>query len=210
MTYDPTVPQVGNTPSVSVDDIRANFTAYDASFSQTSGGVIYNHLALNEIDEGLHAAVLFERQTTDPTIDNDFVSLYSKNATSGAGTLAQLFFRIPQFLPNSGDNTKAPNNPMQWTYNSVNIAGPQYQSFMIGGYLVFFGSSVRNVDINLSPVPTKILSVIAESQSTITVSGVSTVPVAASVEVLTASKFQIHSVNDPGGTNFLWMAIAQA
>ena len=84
-----------------------------------------------EIRESMKSIILTQ-QTVDPVIDNDFVALYTKNATSNISTTLQIFERIQQF------NADIANTPIQLTYDQVNTAGPQYQSFLAGGYLIYF------------------------------------------------------------------------
>jgi len=102
---------------------------------------------------------LIENSPSDPGVTQDLDILYNKNADSVAGAQPQLFVQIPKFLPTNNDTTNADNIGMQLTYNQVNIAGPQYQSFLIGGYLIYIGSSLTGVTVTLTPTPAEILMV---------------------------------------------------
>lgn len=164
MTYNPEIPLVTSSPKDSASPIQVNFSQISSIFSSTVGGVTYNHIPFNNQSQGKHAAVLFQNQTNAPGVTQDLVALYSNSVTSNISTEPQLFVQIPKFLPTDEDTTPALNTPMQLTYNKVNIAGPIYQSFLSGGYIVYFGNVstlLSPYTITLSPVPTKILCAIA-------------------------------------------------
>lgn len=210
MTFNPDTPAPLESPLNTATPIQLNFAEYAAIFSQTVGGVIYNHMPFNDPNKGKHAAVIFQEQTGDPGIVGDMIALYNKQAPSALGSQDQLFIQIPQFLPTNTDPTPAPNDPMQLTYNQVNTAGPIYQSFLIGGYLLFFGQAISGgstpttptfAQITLSPMPTKILCVEAY-------------PIVIGqdmwVTIDTTAKFTMRSKAAPDGSTFLWMAIAQS
>lgn len=173
MTYDPTIPRVTDSPLLSAPEIQPNFQQYAAIFSRIAGGVTYNHIGLNLQHQGKHGAVIFEKQTADPGVTQDLTVLYNKNATSAASTEPQLFAQIPQFLPTAQDTNPGPNAGMQLTYNKVNIAGPQYQSFLIGGYLLYMGTVgagvLGDVIVTLVPKPSEILMVQQGTGSTLPV-----------------------------------------
>jgi hypothetical protein len=196
MTYDPTIPRVTDSPTISAPEILIDFTQYAAIFSRTVAGVIYNHVAFNEQHQGKHAAVLMENQTIDPGVTQDLTVLYNKNAISKASTEPQLFAQIPVFLPTENDTTMAANAGMQITYNKVNTAGPVYQSFLIGGYLIYFGSSLSSATVTLTPTPTKILMVQVQSSST-----------SVFVNVTQPDKFSFTTL---APSTVTWVAIAKA
>lgn len=140
-----------------------------------------------------------ENQTVDPGVNQNLVVLYNKNASSNAGTQPQLFMQIPQFLPNA-----IPNDPMQLTYNTVNTSGPQYQSFLAGGYLFYTGSlttAAGTTTITLTTVPTKLLVVIPAIHGVF--SGVSNYLVATTI--ISNSQFSI-TVNSVASF-VTWIAI---
>lgn len=207
MTFNPDTPAPLESPLLTAMPIQVNFAQFAAIFSDTVAGVVYNHIPLNDPNQGKHGAVIFQEQTGDPGIVGDMIALYNKPVTSAASTQDQLFVQIPQFLPTATDPTPAPNTPMQLTYNQVNTAGPQYQSFLIGGYLLFFGSatsagaSPTSVTITLSPVTTVIEAVQAY-------------PIVLGqdiwVTINSANQFTIFSGIAPNASTFLWMAIAKA
>lgn len=209
MSYDPTIPNPESSPKSSVASIQTNYSQFASVFSSTSGGVTYNHVALNDFNQGKHAAVLMQNQVAEPGIFKETLAvLYAKNAgaTTG-GPQPQLFLQIPRFLPTDIDTKKFTNQPMQLTYNSVNTSGPIYQSFMVGGYILYFGSTTTiGTPIVLSPIPTKILCVQAIPQGVVT----GNVPYNVGVVVTQPKTIQINSSNAVGGAKFLWLAIAQA
>lgn len=195
MTYLPNKPDQGSSPSIDVSTIQGNFAAFNNAFS-------VNHIAMNQQKQGDHAAIIFQLQSADPGVTQDLDVLYNKNATSNAGTQPQLFVQIPLFLPTANDTTNAPNAPMQLTYNSVNVAGPQYQSFITGGYLVFMGTTTDiTVPITLSTAPTALLLAIATPN---TLNGSTYWKCA--TQILTSSTFKIIS-NATGIYSFTWIAI---
>ena len=166
MTYSPLIP-VGSIPPVDqVTDLVTNFSQYAVGFNS-------NHTPLNLSKQGSHEGVLLTLQTSDPAVTQNLAVLYCRNSTSKAGTQPQLFVRIPAFI--SGITPQNP--PMQLTYNSVNTSGPQYQSFIPGGYIVYWGTLTLNTPTNivLSPVPTFVVMAIAYAQDNFQPVGVSRV-----------------------------------
>jgi len=209
MTYDPTKPVGEISPKDQVVQVETNFEQFATIFN-------VNHTAFNDPNQGDHETILFEIQTDDPVITKKLDALYAKNATSKIDTQPQLFLRIPVFLPtNKPSNPDSPGNPpMQLTYNEVNTAGPIYQSFLPGGYLLYFGSTNNiAVPVILSPAPTQILAVIVNPNNLTTSDGipfdVSTSPVPSFTD-----RFMINSTLNGSGPvvsyTFNWMAIAIA
>ena len=207
MTYSPIIPNGVQSPKDQVVAVQTNFAQFAAIFASTSGGVNYNHTALNDTNQGDHESVILTNQTADPGVTTALDVLYSKNASSKAGIQPQLFVQIPKFLPNQNNSDNVPNTPMQLTYNSVNTSGPIYQSFLAGGYLLYFGmvSSIGS-PIILSPAPTKLLIAIADGNNVL---GVNQVPfnVCTSINTTTNDRFTIFSDNATGSFTYTWMAI---
>jgi hypothetical protein len=209
MTFNPDTPAPLESPANTASPIQVNFAQFASIFSNTIGGIVYNHMPFNDLNgnQGKHGAVIFQEQSGDPGIIGDMIALYNKQASSALGSQDQLFVQIPQFLPTDTDPTPAPNDPMQLTYNQVNTSAPIYQSFLIGGYLIYFGSATSSgsnpttATITLSPMPTKILCAQAYPQ----VLGQNIW-----VTINTPTKFTISSTNAPALSTFLWMAIAQS
>ncbi len=206
MTYDPNSPQGPPSPASQVAQVRTNFSTFESVFAR-------NHTALNSARQGDHEGIVLEKRLVDPEVVENLVALYCKDATSNLNTQPQIFCRIPKFLPTSLDTTDADNDPMQLTYDKVNVAGPVYQSFVAGAYLIYFGTVTSIVaPIVLSPAPTKILIAIA-NPNTFTNTG-TFVPFQVSTKILTTSTFKINSTLNVGGTpiaySFTWFAIAQA
>lgn len=212
MTYSFVKPDSGPSPKDDVTQIRTNFSQFGIVFNN-------NHTALNNPNQGDHENVIFEKQLADPGVDQNIDVLYCKDATSNTGTQPQLFVQIPQFLPNQNDWTSNPNLGMQLTYNQVNTAGPnQFQSFLAGGYLIYFGTdsgtTVPNVliadTITLSPAPTKIIVAIATPNTFDSTGAVFSV----NTQITSNSTFVINSsgnfANPPIPYSFGWVAIAQA
>jgi len=202
-------PDQGPSPLLDAPNIQGNFATYASTFASTSLGVKYNHTPLNDPNQGDHEVVLMELLANDPGVDTDLVSVYSKNATSAVSTEPQVFVQIPKFLPTINDTTNAANIGMQLTYNKVNVVGPQYQSFIAGGYLVYIGSTTDiTLTITLSPIPTKILVAIA-TPNTMTTAGTPQ-PFNVSTTILSSSTFKINSGLGAATYKFTWMAIALA
>jgi len=200
MTYSPLIPQGDLSPASQVVQVQTNFSTYQTGFNS-------NHVNLNTSGQGKHATIVLERQTSDPGVTEDLAVLYNKNAISNLGTQPQLFLQIPKFLPN-----EVPNTPMQLTYNSVNTAGPIYQSFLSGGYLLYFGTITDiTIPITLSPAPTKILMANA-TPNTMTTAG-TPIPFTVSTQILTTSSFKINSTLNAGGPviaySFTWIAVGK-
>lgn len=207
MTYTPSKPDAGPSPLLDAPTIQADFAVFDAAFSTTAGGVVYNHTAMNDKNQGDHEAVIMKLQSADPGVTENLTSLYAKNATSAVSTEPQLFVQIPKFLPTENDTTTAPNEGMQLTYNTADVAGPIYQSFLPGGYILYLGQiGDITVPITLVPTPTKILCVQAFPEAT----GGSNIPYPLRVVVTQPDTIKIDSSTSPALTNFMWMAIAKA
>jgi len=208
MTYSPNKPDAGPSPSIDVSQIQTNFSQFDTIFSN-------NHTALNDLNQGAHEAVVFTLQVFDPGVTEDLAVLYSKNASSRAGTQPQLFAQIPTFLPTKQDTTAARNTGMQLTYNSVNTSGPIYHSFLPGGYILYSGVdsgvTVPSVQISdtiiLSPAPTKVLIAIATPVGQLWT-------VATAINTVTNDRFTINSIGNGNGPaipySFVWIAIGKA
>jgi hypothetical protein len=215
MTFSPTTPQSQPSPAATQAQIQTNFAEYARIFA-------LNHSAINSSNQGDHEDVILTSQTVDPGVTEDLVVLYCKNATSLSGMQPQLFAQIKKFLPNAADTQNAPNTPMQLTFNVVNTAGPQYQSFLPGGYLLYFGVdsgvTVPNVAIAdtiiLSPAPTQILLAIAIPNTMTTIGTPIPFTVATAVNTVTNDRFVIHSGgNFNGGAiaySFTYIVIAKA
>lgn len=211
MTYNPQIPLSTESPQTSASPIQVNFDQLNSIFSVLSGGVFLNHMPFDDAQVGKHGALIIQKQTLDPGVDEDEGVLYAKDATSAAGTQPQLFAQIPKFLPTNVDTTDAPNTPMQLTYNSVNTAGPVYYSFLPGGYLFFFGMvTATNLvphTITLSPAPTKILMAIANPNTVET--GSTHRPLKISTNITSATTFDVYASFSPlPQYDFSWMAVA--
>lgn len=215
MSYDPKIPLPTESPSNSASPIQVNFSQFATIFSTLAGGINYNHMPFNTSHQGKHAAIILEKQALDPVVEGSLDALYCKDTTTTASTEPQLYVRIPNFLPTDIDTRDAPNDPMQLTYNSVGTAGPIYYSFLPGGYLIYFGSQVKNTAITLSPTPASILCVQAFPTGTGNAShgGGTTqtnVPYDVWVQVdQTLKQVTIRSTRAPGASNFFWMAIGR-
>jgi hypothetical protein len=202
MSYDPNIPTDLPPPSVAVNQIRTNFSEFANVFDN-------NHVSLNANSEGKHANVILQRQSVDPTLgDSNFDVLYGKSVTSNSSTADQAYIRIPQFLPNEQLNT-----PMQLTFNSVSTVA-DYQSFLAGKYLIFWGTVpgaiIVNATITLSPQPTQIVCIIPNPTKFAAVGAIPTRPVPVFSTLLNNFQFRIESAQ-PGGTGDInWLAIARA
>jgi hypothetical protein len=216
MTYNPEQPLVTDTPQISAPFIQVNFAQFAAIFSKLIGGVNYNHMPMNDENQGKHAAMIFENQILDPGVEGDLTVLYSKDAASHASTEPQLFAQIPKFLPTDLDTTNAPNDPMQLTYNSVNTAGPMYYTFLPGGYIVYFGMVIATAlipyTITLSPVPSEVISIFAFPQTVDLTSAHQPLKISVFNNQPAPGSFNVYTIF-PAGINFYdfsWMAIAKA
>jgi hypothetical protein len=206
MTYNPNIPIGVNPPANQVVEIQTNFSKFASIFSTTTGSNTFNHTAFNTFNAGDHETILFELQTTAPGVTLDLDVLFSMTASSKLGSQPQLFLQIPKFLPTLLDTNNPGNPAMQLTYNSVNTAGPVYQSFLAGGYLLFFGSTSNiATNITLSPAPTAILIAIAYP-NTVQSTGNSS-PFTVSTTIISNNQFKINSNLGTTPYSFTWMAI---
>jgi hypothetical protein len=205
MSYNPNIPVDNDSPANQVTKIQTNFSSFNTIFGTEHGD-------LTIADQGKHEAIKLKLQISDPGVTNDYDVIYSKNTTSTAfGITPQLFLQIPEFIAN------VINSPMQLTYNAVNTAGPQYQSFLPGGYVLYFENitgvapSAANLvfNITLSPTPTSIVCPIAYTNSMTTVG--TPIPCAIMVSNVLASTFDITMQSPGAGQNYslTWLAIAK-
>lgn len=204
MTYNKGIPLGNNSPANQVVGIQTNFSQFASIFSSSLAGANYNHRAINSDNQGKHESVIFQNQAGTPFFNGRYISIFSKNATSKASTEPQLFYKLPVFLPTPQDPNKPGNGAILWTYNKVNTAGPIYQSFLMGGYLLYFGQVSALGDIILSPSPTKIVMAMAYPN---TFSGPQ--PFSVNVNIKNTNTITIFS-NASGAFTFTWMAIANA
>lgn len=194
MTYDPNITQDLPSPAAIVDQIRTNFSEYADAFDN-------NHAAINSSNQGKHTVVSLQRQASNPVIDGDYADVFSKVVNAFFGMSQQIFATVPQFLPN-----ELPNDPMQLTFNTVDNVGPQYQTFIAGGYIVYIGQSLNiAATITLSPAPTEIVCVIANSNSL----NFSNNPNDVGVVVLNNFQFNITSAGSAIPHFFTWVCIAK-
>ncbi len=200
MTYDPNIPENLPPGTVIVDQIRANFSQYATVFDN-------NHEPLNNSNQGKHTNVLLQQQFTAPVVDGSFDAFYSAPVQSNSSLSQELFVKIPQFLPE-----QFPNNPMQLTFNTVNTAGTQYQSFLAGGYIIYWGmiaSATPTIatTITLVPVPTKIVCVIPNPTKVASTSSFPLSPIRVSSNVLSNSQFTINATFPTGTGDIYWLCI---
>jgi hypothetical protein len=202
MTFIPDYPSAQNSPLGSYAQIQTNYAQYASIFSSQASGVIYNHFPLNSSTQGNHAAVLFDNQITDPPVTNNLVALYAKKYPANVGQ-PELFLRIKNFLPNGMQNY-----PMMWTLNTVSLSSP-YQSFLLGGYIIFWGSATRSGPdttlITLSPAPSSLINAFASANQ-----GTSTSGSNIGTQILTSSTFNIVWGMTPVFASAGWMAIGVA
>lgn len=210
MTFNPNIPVADDSPKNQASLIRTDFSTFASVFSTTILTNTYNHTAVNTQNQGDHETVILQDQvTTDPVINDNFACLYCKDAPSKAGTQPQLFLRIPKYLPNQFVGKNAPNNPIQLTYNQVNTTGPQYQSFLPGGYLLYFGqTTISNPQVSkvitLSPAPTKIIIAIAYANTANGNGGA----IKVSTNITSNQQFTIFSQSFAGSVTFSYLVIA--
>lgn len=203
MTYRK-IPISSRSPADSAAPIKQNWIDYQTAFS-------VNHTPIADSNQGKHEKVTLRRAVGNTFVTGPYDILWADDVSSQAGTQLQLKSRIPQFLPNN-----VPNTSMQITYNQVVNSGVvtpsqtnPYQSFMIGGFLVFLNQTTidpsTGTTVTLSPVPTKILSVIAQPCV------FPLINVSYAVNIANNSQFQI--TVSPSSTPILpfsWIAICEA
>lgn len=184
MTYSTRKPDAGPSPKVDVNQIRENFASFLTVFSA-------NHTALNASTQGCHTNILFQTQTSNDDVPGGTANMFSKSVTNATSTQPHLFTKVARFLPNGNNSAMADNVPLQLTYNKVSTTGPIYQSFMIGGYLLFMGQT-NNIaaDIVLTPSPSRILSVIPAAHNMKSSGGA---PYDVAAQVISNTTFRIRS-----------------
>jgi len=182
MTFQRDIPVSALSPANQAVDLRNNFSSLDTVFSK-------NHIGFNAFNQGDHEKMIYQSQVDDPVITQDLTVLYAKN-DSQTIPQPQLFLKIKSFLPTTVDSTSAENTPMQISHNTVNVAGPQYQSFIAGGYKVYIGQT-NNITaaITLTNPPSELIVVFANAAKGLTVAD------AFFVKINSNSQFQIQSTN---------------
>lgn len=203
MTYNPNIPLPDPSPANQVTAVQTNFSQLAAIFSATVAGIKYNHTAFNDFNQGDHEAILLQSQSNDPGVTQNLDVVYCKNIASASSTQPQIFVQIPAFLPGVA------NESMQLTFNTVNNSGTTYQSFLAGGYLIFFGkSTVKNINITLSPTPSTILTAISNSNTMTSVG--SPIPFDAEISIAQPNTIDLRSNLATGVFSFTWIVIAKA
>lgn len=159
MVYDRRKPDPGPSPEVDASQIQENFEDYDLAFG-------LNHVPMNSFNQGSHEAIVFKKRNSGPTNVISEIALFNRDVIPPT-SFSELFVKIPKFLPTQNDSRQADNVSMQLTFHKVNTAGPQYQSFLFSGYLIYLGSGsgmTAGANVNTSdtitlmlPTPTKIL-----------------------------------------------------
>lgn len=198
MTYNPLIPIGEDSPANQAAKIRQNFSSLASVFSRTVAGSVYNHTPFNNFNQGDHETILFQKQSSDHGVSLNLDVLYAKDVVSASSTEPQLFVQIPQFVPNKT------NSPMQLTFNVVNTVGPIYQSFLPGGYLLYFGTAPNNaLPITLVPTPKEIIIVLAEPNSNAGFRDVSAI-------ITNPDKITLYSGINTGAIPLSWLAIAKA
>jgi len=201
MTYNPNIPLSELSPALQQSEIQTNFSEFSTIFAN-------NHTAFNTFNQGDHEAIIFQSKVfIAPGVSGNYDVLYC-NVVPGVAS-NQLFVQMPTFLPG------ITNFPMILTYNTVNTAGPNYQSFLPsaklqsnsrGPYLFFFGSTSNiAVNITLSPAPSSLLLALAVPNTT-----VSGFPSHTATNIINNSTFKIISDTASGSYSFSWMAIGLA
>ena len=196
MTYDPNTPQAQPSPAAMQAQIQTNFAQWAAQF-------VKNHSAMNSSNQGDHEAVIMQNQSADPVVLQDLVALYTKIAPAFTQSQPQLFAKIKQFLP------LVANLGVQLTYNTVNLVGPnQFQSFLPGGYILYFGTVNIVGVVTLVPAPASIICAIAIPNNLTTIG--TPIPNDVSTFPISNSQFQILSSTATGAYTFTWLVIAKA
>jgi hypothetical protein len=199
MTYNPNEPQDLPPPVVATTQMRENFSQFQTVFST-------NHIPINQSNQGKHTAVIFDQQSSDPGVTSNYTATYAKEVTNTIGTEPQLFLQVPQFLPN-----EQPNIAQQLTYNQVNTTGaPMYQTFLPGGYVMYFGMVTTPFPVTITLIPTcsKIATVVVMANNR-TVAGTPT-PMNVYATILGPDSFSINSGTlgqGPPNPTFSWTAI---
>lgn len=132
MTYIPNIPQPGDDPSISQDQILNNFQDLNTFLSQ-------NHVSLNDANQGKHTILQMPIQGSAPSTASNEIALYSR--TSGNTGNNELVFRrssdgtlieATAFLGNTNGWTRLPSGILlKWGTGS--------------------GSGVVNVSISSNP-----------------------------------------------------------
>lgn len=195
MTYSILKPDSGPSPAIDYAQIQTNFSTFGTAIAA-------NHIGMNLFKQGFHGQVILEKQTVEPTIVGNEAIVFCKDAPSNLGTQPQLFSKIPKFLPTPTDSTQADNTSIQLTYNQVNTAGTvdpkytYYQSFLPGGYILYFGTCTDiTATITLSPAPTNILIAVATPN---TLTTTTFFPFTVATQILSSNTFKILStLNTP-------------
>ncbi len=208
MVYTFKKPDGGPSPLLDAPNIQGNFSTYGTVFGN-------NHIAMNGNNQGDHTTIIFETQTADPGVSSNIDNLYSKDVVMRIGTQPEVFLQIPMFLPKTPDWTQNLNRGMQLTYSTVDLIGPQYQSFLFGGYIIFFGIVTGNTStsvtvssvVTLTNPPTNLLDVIVQTN---TVSpDASTTPLDQATNIDSNSQFTIRTIKQTASYAFTyrWVAI---
>lgn len=213
MTYIPNKPDTGKSPKLDASKIKNNFSIFQTVFGK-------DHVPLNTANQGDHSTIIFTARANIPVTPENGSVLYSRQAPSKAGIQPQLFLRPPDFLPTNQDSTTIDSTPMQLTYNTVNLTAPIFQSFLIGGYFIYFGSvsgmtagiDIKTVDVViLVPAPTKLIFAQAAPNTVTSSSAAQNFTIAVQLNTTTNDRFTVTTSGNNRSAiiaySFTWMAI---
>jgi hypothetical protein len=123
MSYNPSIPNIGDFTALSQKQMIANFQAINNTF-------LIDHVALTAVENvGMHNSLTLRPQTIDPTTAVDQSAIYNKIVSS----FPQLFFR-----PSSNQT------PIQLSNSNLNTvqtgaSGDTQSSFLAGAFTIYLG-----------------------------------------------------------------------
>jgi hypothetical protein len=182
MSYNPNIPVIGDSILQSQAQIKANFQAISAAFSD-------NHVGLTQDPtfSGMHDVLTLRPQGSDPTTSATQIALYNKLVSS----VPELFFR-----PNNSQT------PIQLNYPSIKADSSNTQySFVAGPFIVYGGfisAPTNGQVVTLSPGITLLYVDLTAANSTIS----PTVPSMAVPTSITGNSFTIKYQNTGGIGSF--------
>jgi hypothetical protein len=129
MSFNPSIPNIGDFLAISQKQLLANYQAIATSFGQ-------NHIGLGTENQGQHNSLTLRPQNADPATSATQSALYNKLIAG----VPQLFFR--------SSNSPTPVQMTNSNSSVINTAGVTYRqsSFLAGPFTIYTGFIINAVN----------------------------------------------------------------
>lgn len=175
MSYNPSIPNIGDFTAISQKQMLANFQSINSTF-------LIDHVALTSVENvGQHNALTLVPQAGDPATTATQSAIYNKIVSS----LPQLFFRpstnqTPIQLSNSNLNTVQTGAP-----------GSTQSSFLAGPFTIYIGYVVGCTDGQVIVLPGSTTLLYVGLSTSLNQVRSTTITIAAAINII-VNQFTIH------------------